>query len=109
MRRVRGRPDALLCLAALALQGCSSTPTPSAQVQTGKTGGVCYEVRGEGGAVTKGVAESGSFTAGQNTLEFRGGRVFANGKDHGPVKGGDSVLLDRDGDLSVNGRRRPAE
>jgi hypothetical protein len=70
---------------------------------------VSYEARGEGGAVTRGVTERGSFTVGKNTLELKGGRVFANGKDHGPVKEGDSVLLDADGQLSVNGEKRMPE
>jgi hypothetical protein len=43
---------------------------------------------------------------GKNTLRVQGGHVTANGKDYGPVKAGDSALLDADGTLTVNGEKR---
>jgi hypothetical protein len=46
------------------------------------------------------------FTAGKNKLRVQGGRVTANGKEYGPVKSGDSVLLDTDGTVSINGEKR---
>ena len=70
---------------------------------------VSYEVRGEGDAVTKGITENGSFASGKYTLELKAGRVFANGKDYGSVQEGDSVLLERDGQLFVNGEMRQSE
>ena len=45
-------------------------------------------------------------SAGDNTFEIRNGRAIANGKDGGPLKAGDSVLLDKEGRLLVNGQER---
>ena len=101
------RMGVLLTMMVAVVAGCNRggpTATPSEP----KAANVSYEVRGEA-SITRGVAESGTFRTGKNTLELRGGRVFANGKDHGPVKGGDTVLLDRDGQLSVNGEKRSPE
>jgi hypothetical protein len=52
------------------------------------------------------LGEGGTSSAGKNKLEIRGGRLIANGKDRGPLKSGDSVLLDNDGRLFVNGPER---
>jgi hypothetical protein len=46
------------------------------------------------------------FTAGKNKLRIQGGKVIANGKEYGPVKSGDSVLLDADGIVSINDQKR---
>jgi hypothetical protein len=96
-----------LCLAALALQSCGSRPTPSLVVHEGKTGGVAYEVRGAGNAKeTRSANGDVEVTMGSNRLQIKGGRVMANGKDYGPVKDGDAVVLDDDGQVSVNQQKR---
>jgi hypothetical protein len=70
-------------------------------------GGVSYEVRGRGDSTSSASPSGpGQLTAGKNTLRVEGDRVIANGKDYGPVKAGDSVLLDEDGTLTVNGEKR---
>ncbi|HWY86550.1 MAG TPA: hypothetical protein VNX28_07495 [Gemmataceae bacterium] len=87
---------------ALAL-GCSrSTPTAAPTSYS-------YEVRGEEGSVTLGTGEVINANAGKNRLGINGGRVTANGKSYGLLKNGDGVLLDRDGQLSVNGQKRQPE
>jgi hypothetical protein len=68
-----------------------------------------YEVRGEEGNVALGTGEVINANAGKNRLGINGGRVTANGKSYGSLKNGDSVLLDRDGQLSVNGQNRQPE
>jgi hypothetical protein len=103
MRYVRCWLRVAVGLAVLAVLGCDGTPAPGVQVvHTGKTGGVSYEVRGTGqpkeSRSSDGVIE---VTLGSNSLAIRGGRVVANGKDSGPVKNGDSVVLDEQGKLTV--------
>jgi hypothetical protein len=61
------------------------------------------------GNFTKGSGGGGSSRVGNNALEIRDGRAFANGKDGGPLNPGDAVLLDRDGRLFVNCRERVAK
>jgi hypothetical protein len=95
-------------LAAPAVLGCSGTPAPAVQVvHTGKTGGVTYEVRGTGqpkeSRATNGDIE---VTLGSNSLAIKGGRVVSNGKDSGPVRDGDSVVLDEQGKLTVTHGKR---
>jgi hypothetical protein len=90
-------------MVALAL-GCNrSTPTAAAPTS------YSYEVRGEEGSVTLGTGEVINANAGKNRLGINGGRVTANGKSYGSLKNGDGVLLDRDGQLSVNGQKRQPE
>ena len=71
--------------------------------------GYQYEVRGEDGSSNQGMAEELDVTAGKNRLRIKDGNVTANGKAYGSVERGDSVLLDRDGTLSVNGEQRSSE
>ena len=69
--------------------------------------GITLEVRGEGSvSMRQELGEGGTSSAGKNKLEIRGGRLIANGKDGGPLKSGDSVLLDMEGRLFVNGQER---
>lgn len=74
---------------------------------TGSVDGVSYEVRGRSGEAR---SQDGpgyrEFIAGPNTLRVTGAHITANGKDAGEVKKGDSVLLDADGLLTVNGQKR---
>jgi hypothetical protein len=92
-----------MSLAASAVLGCGGTPPPAVQVvHTGKTGGVSYEVRGTGQPKESRSADGDiEVTLGSNSLAIKGGRVVANGKDSGPVKDGDSVVLDERGKLTV--------
>jgi hypothetical protein len=95
------------------LAGCnrpSSGPTPTGAGPSwakGTVDGVSCEVRGQGGESSSFVGEGyQEFTAGKNKLRVQGGRVTANGKEYGPVKSGDSVLLDADGTVTINGEKR---
>ena len=78
--------------------GCGgSTATPAA---------ITWEVRGESGGVAVGAGEYGTASAGDNKLGVGNGRLTANGGDGGEVKAGDKVVLDKDGQLYVNGVKR---
>jgi hypothetical protein len=69
--------------------------------------GVSYEVRGRGGnSLAQNVEGYRELIAGSNTLRVKDGHITANGKDAGEVKQGDSVLLDVDGAVTVNGQKR---
>jgi hypothetical protein len=69
--------------------------------------GVSCEVRGHGGSSSSVLGEGyREFTAGKNKLRIEGGKVIANGKEFGSVKSGDSILLDDDGTVSINGQKR---
>jgi hypothetical protein len=91
------------------LVGCTRPipvpPTPTT-APAAAPGSYSYEIRGADGSTQRGVASEFHAMAGKASLEVRGGRVIANGKDYGPVRDGDSILLDRDGQLSVNGEPR---
>jgi hypothetical protein len=91
------------CVAIFLSTGCAR---PTADVSPP---GYLYEVRGEDGSSNKGMAEQLDVTAGKNRLQIKDGKVTANGKAYGAIKRGDSVLLDRDGKLSVNGEQRSSE
>ena len=87
--------------AAGSLLGCQS-PAPGPPAARN----VSWEVRGANGSFSRGSGESASVSAGHNRLEIKNGEVFANARDAGPVKPGDTVLLDEDGRLTVNGSPR---
>jgi hypothetical protein len=104
----------LLAASLFIVAGCKPSAGPAAPATAATTApgwvkgtadGVSLEVRGEGASsdvVVDGVHE---FTAGKNKLRIQGRHVIANGKDYGPVNAGDSVLLDADGAVSINGQK----
>jgi hypothetical protein len=94
----------------LTCAGCGDRPAPTTPSQA-KPVSVNYEIRDPAGGFSKGTCYDGVFTAGGDKLklEIKDGRVRANGKDCGTVKDGDSVLLDKDGKLTVNGQPREPE
>lgn len=108
MRDIRRWLPAAGCLAVLALVGCGGTSAPPVQVvHTGKTGGVSYEVRGTGQPKESRSADGDiEVTLGSNSLTIKGGRVVANGKDSGPVKDGDDIVLDEQGKLTVTPKKQ---
>jgi hypothetical protein len=107
MWRIRGWLCLLFYLLTLALQGCSKTAVSDMHVHTGKTDGVTYEVRGTGHARESRSANGDvEVTLGSNRLQIKGGRMMVNGKDCGAVKDGDSVVLDDNGQVSVNQEKR---
>ena len=96
-----------LAVALAGLAGCRGSSAPQAAPVA-----VTWEVRGPDGGLVVGAGEDGTATVGTHTLVVRNGRLTANGKDGGAVKAGDKILLDKDGQLYVNGVRRdslPAE
>ena len=93
------------CVLLFSFAGCNRAPEPPQQ----SAPSFLYEVRGDDGSSNTGMAEELDVTAGKNRLVIRGSLVTANGKSYGSVKNGDSVLLDKDGKLTVNGELRSPE
>ena len=91
----------------LACGGRTTRPSKYA----GNFNGVSFEVYGFGEQNTHVVAEDDVVvTNGSSLLNFKNGRVVANGKDYGPVKKGDTVVLNADGQVSVNNSpRQPSD
>jgi hypothetical protein len=93
-----------LISASLSSAGCSGS-TQTLQIHSGSTAGISYELRGSGHP-SESRSANGDIEAslGPNRLEIKGGRVLANGKDYGPVKQGDKVMVDATGQVFLNGR-----
>ena len=106
MRQLGKQVVVVLIAAHIVSSGCSSS-TPTFQIHSGNTGGVSYEIRGSGHA-SESRSANGDIEAnlGSNRLEIKDGRLQANGKDYGPVKKGDEVILDEKGEVAVNGTIR---
>ncbi len=69
--------------------------------------GVAYEVRGtKGNGSVFIIGGRVEITKGANKLQFRDGKLIANGRDAGTVNTGDEVLLDENGKLFVNKQER---
>jgi hypothetical protein len=75
-------------------------------VSKGSLNGIQWEVRGVGQIEQRTNNDEASVSVGSNRLEIKGGRLTVNGRAAGEVKPGDSILLDRDGQLTVNGQPR---
>jgi hypothetical protein len=90
--------------------GCGGRTTQPSKY-AGNFNGVSFEVYGFGQQNTHVVAEDDVVvTNGSSRLNLKNGRIVANGKDHGPVKKGDTVVLGADGHVSVNNSpRTPSE
>ncbi len=104
MQRLAKVARAGLIAALVGLFGCTSS-TPTFHIHTGHTEGVSYEIRGSG-HVSESRSANGDIeaTLGSNRLAIKGGHVLANGKNYGPVKKGDEVVLDATGQVSLNGK-----
>ena len=99
----------LLCLlfCFLVLSGCGLKRAPSPNMYGGNFNGISFEVWGFGEQSTHVVAEDEAVvTNGSNRLNIKSGRIVANGRDYGPVKKGETVVLDADGRVTVNGVQR---
>jgi hypothetical protein len=101
MRRVVASP--LIIGIILACSGCADQSPPQAKPVV-----VNYEIRDPAGGFAKGTGSFAGITAGGDTLklEIKDARVWVSGKDGGTLMEGDSVLLDKDGRLTVNGQPR---
>src|SRR5262245_7308764 len=91
---------------ALVLGGCGQTSQPG----TAKpVAGYNFEVRGAGGAYTKGQAATFSAQAGANSAEVKDGKLSVNGKSYGVVADGATILVEESGKVTVNGQERRPE
>jgi hypothetical protein len=91
------------------LSGCGGVKTgqpPSKYVSN--VNGLTIKVYGFGEHTTRRFADDDILvTNGSSRLNIKNGRILANGKDSGPVKEGDIVVLDADGRVTVNNLPRP--
>ena len=97
-----------LAVAAVVSGGCNPSPGPGGgpvKPQAGYT----FEVRGKGGAFTKGQAATFSVQAGANAGAIKDGKLTVNGKSYGAVPDGATILVEEDGKVLVNGRERAPE
>jgi hypothetical protein len=109
----------LALAAALWTQGCGNggsqysgvvtSPSGDLEVVRGQASGISWEVRGRGDeSQQQSSGERIEASAGNNTLviEVDGLKVTANGQRYGTLQPGDSILLDENGWVSVNGQKR---
>jgi hypothetical protein len=62
-----------------------------------------YEIHGGRGGYQRGQAESFSATAGKNSASLRDGRLTVNGKGYGRLNDGDSIVVEENGAVKING------
>jgi hypothetical protein len=91
----------LLWCVGLALLGCGS----GGATNKGNINGISYEVHGNVQKIEV-IDNAIKITSGKNVIEVKDGRLFLNRKDRGPIKSGDSLVLDAESQLSVNGEKR---
>jgi hypothetical protein len=99
----------LLCGASLSLPGCApGTPASTnslggapGSVNKGSINGIGYEIHGGSGQNIEITNGSIKIKSGANVIEIKEGRISLNGKDRGPIKSGDSFVLDAEGQLSA--------
>jgi hypothetical protein len=109
---------AFACVLAVGLAGCHRAAAPASgphthelfggkyfvEVETGGSFSARMETRKEGEVQ---VTELAEFKwAGGNKLTVDKGKLTFNGKEHGTLKAGDRVRVDREGRLTVNGEPR---
>jgi hypothetical protein len=84
-----------------AFGGCRQ-PSPPVTAMAGYD----LEVKGAGGAFTRGHGETFAVEAGQNVVNLKDRRLTVNGKAYGAIADGASILVDENGKVSVNGQER---
>jgi hypothetical protein len=94
---------------ALVLGGCSQTSRPGPGGTTTPVAGYNFEVRGAGGAHTRGQAATFSIQAGANSAEVKDGKLTVNGKSYGVVADGATILAEETGKVTLNGQERRPE
>jgi hypothetical protein len=90
----------LLWCVGLALLGCGFGGT-----NKGSVNGISYEVHGPVQSVQV-INDGIKIASGKNVIEIKDGRISLNGKNRGPIKSGNSLVLDAQSQLSVNGEKR---
>jgi hypothetical protein len=86
----------------LALLGCGFGGGAS----KGSINGISYEVHGGPAQSIEVINNAIKIASGKNVIEIKDGRISLNGKDRGSIKSGDSLVLDAESQLSVNGEKR---
>jgi hypothetical protein len=103
----------LVCGVGVSLLGCGAggpagpgAPAASQGSATGNINGISYEIHGGPGQRLEVINNNFKITRGANVIEIKDGRVLLNGIDRGPIKSGDSLVLDSQSRLSVNSESR---
>jgi hypothetical protein len=95
------------CLVLLSACGDMKTGEPPGKYVS-NVNGLTMKVYGFGEHATHRYADDDILvTNGSSRLNIKNGRIVANGKDCGPVKKGDIVVLGADGRVTVNNLPRP--
>ena len=97
----------------VALCGCNPSNStggpslPDPNVHMGDVDGYRYELHGDSVLNYQQLGENDRrVTSGSNWLEVKAGELIANGKEYGPVNRGDMIVLDAQGQVFVNNRKR---
>ncbi len=99
----------LFCVALLQSAGCgAANPAKNAPppVHHASVNGIRFEIHGAVGANIEIVNNEVKVTNGPNAFSIKDGRLSLNGAERGPIKSGDTVVLDSGGQLFVNGEMR---
>ncbi|MFN0053574.1 MAG: ABC transporter permease [Planctomycetales bacterium] len=113
-RSGRGRHTQWLVLATvLLLHGCGSAVPPVATKDaqpgvTGSEGGVTYEVWGSSVSRTEADKQQATIILGNGRLQIKHeeGKLLFRGEEYGSIKSGDSIVIDKDRRVFVNGALR---
>lgn len=97
----------ILVAAAIGLAVWRPWRSPSGE---GSPTGVSIEVHGVGSINSvPDASEFAAYGADGRNVTLRDGHIFVDGRDGGPAKAVDAVVLDQDGRLFVNGQEQPVK
>jgi hypothetical protein len=84
--------------------GCNRPATPTQATATYK-----FEMRRPGGAFQRAQGTTIALTMDNTSVSIQDGRLSMNGKSYGTLNDGDSVLIDENDQVTVNGAARTAD
>jgi hypothetical protein len=99
----------LIATALVGLVGCNNHQPPLPVAKAPIAASYKYKVKSSSGAVSMG--EGASFTANteQTTMSVQDGHLIVNRKGYGRLNDGDSIVVDENGRVTVNGSERSPE
>jgi hypothetical protein len=89
--------------------GCDRSSSTAPAASTRPAASYRCEIRTVSGVNAYSEGESISVTGGEHTASVQGGRLTVNGKAYGALKDRDSVVIDENGKVTVNGTERSPE